>query len=268
MYTREQIQNFLKGKSRRYARHAARLPYLLYKKRDYKYGERSVSIAVTSPWEYERTAGGFDTYALDCFTDHGIDRDSAVYYEIGACNGMGSLIMSKYLSNDRVAVVSFEPEANNISATAANIRMNEASNIALVPVALSDNDGIETLHFDSAKPSRGGGGHSLKLDFHHGSARVPTLTLDTAVRIFNLPVPTYISVDTEGHEEAVARGMAELLSRKDKVVELLVVELDGVRTPEDSDLTKIMHEYGYSLKDYNPSPPNVRKHCLACFGPS
>lgn len=268
MYTREKIRNYLRSKTQRYARRIARWPYLLHNKRTYKYRDRSVSVAVRSPWEYERATGGFETYALDCFIDRGIDRGSTVYYEIGSCNSIGSLIMSKYLSRDRIAVVSFEPEANNIYATSVNLRMNDASNVVLIPIALSDLDGTEVLHFDNAKTRPGQGGHSLKLDFNRGSVRVPALTVDTAIRAFNLPMPTYVSIDAEGHEEAVAKGMMGLLSRKDKVVDLVVVELDGVRSPQDSNLVNLMGEYGYGVKNYKPSPRGVRKHCLACFGPS
>lgn len=213
------------------------------KYRKFKYRDVEILLSVTSAWEYARATGGFETYPLDCFFDLGISPEEDVYYEIGSCNSIASLIMSKVLSRNRIAVVAFEPEASNVHATWINMRLNSASNMVIIPIALSEKNNVEYIHLCSKKVAPGQGGHSFDKDYGWGEMLVPVLTLDKVIEVFNLPCPTLISIDVEGHELAVLRGMKRLLSERPKVVRCLVVE---VWKSEDRILkvNQLMKEYG------------------------
>ncbi len=263
----KKVEQRFKQKVRKYIRKILLWPTFLFKKRIFQYRDCRVFVETNSVYEYERVRGSFETYALDCFFQNGLDKRTDVYYEIGSCNSIASLIMSKYLSRERITVVSFEPEANNICATTKNFCLNNIINAVLIPIALSEQNGISVLHFDNRHVKPGQGGHSLSLDFNRGSLLVPVLKLDSVIEMLKLPFPTLISIDVEGYEEAVLKGMEKLLAGKNKIVKMLVVEINRMRSPQSSNVVNLMKNYAYVLKSYKPSPEYAKPYCLACFIP-
>ena len=81
-----------------------------------------------------------------------------------------------------------------------------------------------------------------------------------------LPPPTHISIDTEGAELSVLKGMTDVLSGRYSTVEVVVVELLGVSSPTSHLITDFMDQYSYEIKNYVSSPVGVVEHCIVTFG--
>jgi len=173
--------------------------------------------------------------------------ETDVYYEIGSCNSVASLIMSKILTGERISVVSFEPEGGNIYATWINMQLNQVYNMVLIPIALSDKNALQRFYLCSKMAIPGQGGHSLNKRLSRVEYWLPSLKLDKAVKLFSLPYPTLVSIDVKGHEEAVLRGMKEVLY--EKRVRCLVVEVWNQHHSYVR-VDRLMSEYGYKLDGY------------------
>ena len=239
-----------------------RAGYILYPRRHKKLRYRGIEILIriASASEYSRATGGFETYPLDCFFRLGVSPEQDVYYEIGSCNSIASLILSKFLTSGRIAVVSFEPEASNVYSSWINVRLNSVRNMVVLPVALSNTSGVLPLYVGGRSIAPGQGGHSLEKKYGVGTMLVPSLTLDNAIEIYNLPRPTLVSIDVEGHEDAVLEGMSDCLSSK--CVRCLVVEVWDSRA-NTSKVDRLMTDYGYTLSDFK----TVGDGKLLCFIP-
>jgi hypothetical protein len=89
------------------------------------------------------------------------------------------------------------------------------------------------------------------------------MSLDDAIKILELPVPTFISLDVESHEEEVLEGMEELLSYPK--LKNIIIEINGTRDPHGSKVTDILKKAGYYIKDYKASGPRAVVHCMVNY---
>jgi len=128
-------------------------------------------------------------------------------YDIGANTGFYTILAAKRVGATG-QVVAFEPEGQNFARLQSNVLINGLDNVIACPFAISDRNGSELLRLHSS--DAGEGAHALVSD--GGNWRVFLLRLDTAVDMFDLPVPSHIKIDVEGHEEAVLAGMSTCLS--------------------------------------------------------
>lgn len=233
-----------------------------------KFLDESVIVSVNSPWEYERASGGYEDYFLKCLEKLKVAVEKQVFYEIGSSNSILSLFLAKKIGGNDIKVLCFEPEPQNIATTNRNIQKNGLNNILLLPVSLSDVDGHGKLYLDSKITSAGQGGHSLEtLNIRENKyfTNVVKLKLDTAIDLFALPKPNFVSVDVEGHEINVIMGMKHLLTSKERTAGMIVIEIDKERNPRGTEVDKVMSNMGYKLYDYKSSRIGVRPHSLACF---
>lgn len=161
----------------------------------------------TSPKEMGRlrTIGG-EPVILDFLRTRVRAGDS--FYDIGGNIGFYS-ILAAFLVGPEGSVVAFEPEAENFARLQANVLLNDLKNVVVCPFALSDHNGAACLRLQSH--SVGEGAHAL-VDGAADGTRVFLLTLDSAMRMFDLPPPNHVKMDVETHEEPVLAGMPETLA--------------------------------------------------------
>jgi FkbM family methyltransferase len=142
-----------------------------------------------------------------------------LFIDIGSNFGIFSLPLAKHLP-----VIAFEPDSRNVGQLRANVWLNDAQ-VDVRQVALSDREGMALLHlsrdriegdFGMANP----GTSSLVAHArHHTSAHneeVPTATLDGALGTSGKRL--LIKIDVEGHELAVAAGMAQTMAGNDCLI--------------------------------------------------
>lgn len=134
-------------------------------------------------------------------------RPGDVFYDIGANIGMFSVCVAAAASGAEIHA--FEPEPGTASRLLENIRLNNASNVQVHSVAISDTPGSFDLFVDG---SVGSGTHSLL----PGHARSGDAATKVAVRVVDpiayaaevgIPAPTVVKCDVEGAEAGVLRGL-------------------------------------------------------------
>jgi FkbM family methyltransferase len=131
-----------------------------------------------------------------------ITRAGDVFWDIGAHKGFVSLAAARLVGSTGI-LVAIEPSSVNRAFLERHLEWNSVRNARVVPVALSDHEGIEAF---------GGAGSSVAFRLGHGSERVSVRTFASLARELELAGrPAVMKIDVEGEEAAVLRGAHELL---------------------------------------------------------
>lgn len=178
-------------------------------------------------------------------------REGDVLWDIGANVGMYTL----YAAKKGVTVCAFEPEASNYWILNRNLDINELQDrVDALNVALSNKSGLTT--FFLSKVMSGTAKHpglSSEGRREHRRTAIGYTGRDIA-RIFDLPSPTSIKIDVDGHELAVLQG----LDLEDQALRQLQVE---VRDNSDAErIFEMLGEHGFQLiGSPGAEPPRVYK---------
>ncbi|MBK7665078.1 MAG: FkbM family methyltransferase [Sterolibacteriaceae bacterium] len=144
-----------------------------------------------------------------------------VCYDIGANLGFFSVLLARLVGPDG-SVFAFEPVPANVSMIERNARLNDLTNIRVMPVALTRDDGEAELllarHVGGAVLKSAGSPPDLA-----GSLMVQTASADSLIARLHLASPNFVKIDVEGAEMDVLVGMEVLLREKSPIV---VLELD------------------------------------------
>ncbi len=172
--------------------------------------------------DYEHLAGPmFEREQIEHFLN--VLREDDILYEIGGHIGTWSVFMAQRLTAGRLVV--FEPEPRNNDRLAKNLALNSLSNVSLMKVAASDENGTAGFGVHARNSD---GRHSLVLnDAHANVIQVPTLRLDDAPATLNVPPPTALKIDCEGAELRVLQGATGLLASGQ--IKTIFIEAHGVQ---------------------------------------
>jgi FkbM family methyltransferase len=176
-------------------------------------------------------------------------RPGDVVYDCGANLGLYCRHLAGTLGAGRV--VAFEPSADNRRLLMENLALgNIADRVTVLPMALSDEDGMADFQVDDMQSASGtlskvtGGAPSVgrrNLGLAPLTEQVLCRRLDTVVAEERLPPPDVIKIDVEGAEGLLLRGAAGLL--RDRGPRLLV-ELHGAGMARD--VVTLLHDLGYA----------------------
>lgn len=142
-----------------------------------------------------------------------------VVVDIGAHIGRYTLMAARHASK----VIAVEPEPSNYSILRANIELNGFSNVLTLPLALSNNRGIQKFYLatqgDTARSSLEKG-WSTKGRFspNQKAIEVESETLDALIARLDLTVIDLLKIDVEGHEVAVLKAASKALERTRKLI--------------------------------------------------
>lgn len=125
-------------------------------------------------------------------------RPGDVVYDIGANAGFFTLLASR-LAGGAGKVYSFEPLPRNLAYLRVHVRLNDAANVEVLPIAVSDSKGVVRLDTDG-HPAMGG-------ISEEGDLVVEGDSLDG----LKLEPPSFLKMDIEGGEHAALRGATQLL---------------------------------------------------------
>lgn len=143
-----------------------------------------------------------------------LDRSKVdtIWIDVGAHLGQGTLEAAR--ENPRLLVFAFEPNW-----TLARQIMARAANFVVLPMAVSDNDGFADFFVNSSDVSsslvrmeESGLAHWKDLDLTvQSKVVVPTIRLDTFMRLSDLRRVDYLKVDAEGVDLKVVQSAGDRL---------------------------------------------------------
>lgn len=154
-------------------------------------------------------------------------RPGDILFDVGANVGLYTL----YAARKGVKVYAFEPESQNYAILNRNIYLNLLQdNVVALNVALSDTRTVDFLYLSSM--DKGASLHTVHENLDFAGQRfdagfrqgIIATTLDSLVAEWNLPRPTHIKMDVDGHEAAIVTGAAQTLSNAE--FKSLLVELN------------------------------------------
>jgi FkbM family methyltransferase len=187
-----------------------------------------------------------------------------VICDIGACEGEDSVRYAR--AYPRARVFAFEPLPANQALVRANLARYGATNVELVPLALSDRTGEATFHVSSGRPpdlfagenwNYGNKSSSLLAPAQPGamhgwiefkeSITVPTGTLDAFCAQHGLGHIDFIQMDVQGAEQLVLAGAAAMLPHI-TAIWLEVSAREHYRGQAlAADVTRFMKRHGFKL---------------------
>lgn len=159
-------------------------------------------------------------------------RPGDVVYDVGANIGLYSRFLVQHFKASHV--YSFEPMENNRRLLAENLAIGGcASQVTIVPCAVSDKDGVAEFQVDDltsgtgaldavthGKPSQSRSQYGLPPK----TERVKVASLDTFVKQEGVALPNVVKIDVEGAEAIALKGASRLLCEHGPH---LIIELHG-----------------------------------------
>jgi FkbM family methyltransferase len=187
-----------------------------------------------------------------------------VFYDVGSNVGSYALIAAK-ASDQLVRTFAFEPSAPSYHDLCLNVVANGcADSVVPIPFGLwSHTTLIEFGHFSLAP---GSSKHSF--DFDEGRTerelafrqRLPALSLDDAVQLFELPPPTHVKLDTEGSELRILSGASHALSNP--AWRSILIETNGADPDAPAALEELVGPFGFALAESFSRPGRRTIYCL------
>lgn len=133
-----------------------------------------------------------------------------VFYDIGANIGVYTLVASRIL-DDFGHVYAFEPHVVNAASLIRNVASRE--NVTVLTCALHDGDGLVDFNYTSLRAGSSGSqlGHCVGQDSREFTPAAVetkvTASLSQLIDKYDLPSPTVMKIDTDGHEHSILSGM-------------------------------------------------------------
>jgi FkbM family methyltransferase len=132
-----------------------------------------------------------------------------VVFDVGANAGFFTLLASKLVGSEG-AVYAFEPLPRNLGYLQEHIRINDAANVTVLPIAVSDRTGLARFE-SSGNPAMGGLSE-------RGGLEVQIESLDRLWTAGAITSPCFIKMDIEGGESSALAGAVELLREARPVI--------------------------------------------------
>jgi FkbM family methyltransferase len=127
-------------------------------------------------------------------------KPAAVVADIGAHIGFDTLLLSRLVGGSGT-VLSFEPDATNLTQLRQNLKINSITNVRVIDRAVSESTG--TCYFDAQGLTTS---CLLSAEPLGEAMRVQTVSLDDLFYNEHAPMPSFLKIDVEGHELAVLRS--------------------------------------------------------------
>jgi FkbM family methyltransferase len=186
-------------------------------------------------------------YLLNLFARGGreILRGTALFPEkgfyvadVGAYWGWFTVISSKIVGSGG-RVFSFEPEPCNFEILHKIVLLGGLKNVNAFKLALSDSDGFEFLYLSEHSSM-----HSLVLKRSHRKITVPSMKLDTVVKLRKIQKLDLIKIDVEGAELKVIKGCKRIVNEFKPIFSIDINHYDG----EFEEVSALMREFNYEIR--------------------
>jgi FkbM family methyltransferase len=135
-------------------------------------------------------------------------KDGDVFYDIGANVGYFTLEMAKVF-NDKIKIISIEPQSSLTQAISLSIKLNEFKNIEVFDLMIGKNQGEKKLYLTSHTIHAS----SVPRESKYSSLNKKITTLDLLVETNSIPPPNVIKIDIEGGELDALSGAIKTISK-------------------------------------------------------
>jgi FkbM family methyltransferase len=152
--------------------------------------------------------------------------EDAIVFDVGAHAGQFTKLFAKLAAKG--FVFSFEPGSYARMILRAGVRASGLRNIAILPFALGDRNGVAMLHVPVKRSGSYGFGlsHIGAPDRPGEREAVAVATLDEAAEVLGIERLDFVKADIEGYELRLIAGAAKTLRRFKPV---LLIEVDESR---------------------------------------
>jgi FkbM family methyltransferase len=162
--------------------------------------------------------------------------------DIGANIGLYSLAMARFVAPGRV--YAYEPGSDARALLEKSRRLNQASNLEILPFALSDGAREGHLRFGDSSElnalAEGGRGENVRIT-----------SLDIQETEQSWAAPDFVKIDAEGEEKRILAGGRGFFARHSPLV-MFEIKVDGTA---DQNLRSILPNMGYRLFRLLPGLP-------------
>lgn len=135
-----------------------------------------------------------------------LEETEGAFLDVGV--NLGQILVKTKVAEPQRRYVGFEPNAACVYYLQELIRVNGFKNCEIIPVALSDADGLGSLEFFGDDPS--GPAASVVSDFRNGAQSrcwVPTLCYESVAKAIDLDAIGVVTIDVEGGELEVLQTL-------------------------------------------------------------
>ncbi len=190
-------------------------------------------------------------------------RPTDTVWDVGANLGLYARWLVTHLKARHVC--SFEPMAENLPELRHNLALgNVASQVAVVPWALSNEDGEVEFQVDDVQSASGAVNsvHAGKACVARAALGLPpkvekvmSRTIDGILRAGDLPLPDVLKIDVEGAERMLLDGGREFFR---KASPRLIIETHGLEVAKQC--LEFLFDHGYTVAGCVPTSWNPRRH--------
>jgi FkbM family methyltransferase len=188
-------------------------------------------------------------------------RPEDVVYDIGAHHGLYSVVLAQKVHR----VIAFEPGKECYARLEQNLRINGLSNVTAYCKAAGVRDGEEILYLGEGVGAISSG--QLGPDWTTGAReKISLVHGDRFRQSQNLPVPTVLKIDVEGHEGFVLEGFRQSLSLPE--CRLVCCEIHPALLPHPMTKETVVEALKSSgFNDIQLSPHKTEFHAFAYKAP-
>ncbi len=204
----------------------------------------------------------FESFVLQDFLDKSVrPTDGDIVLDIGAYIGSTALLISELIGKHGKAYA-FEPVTR--SSLNLNMRVNDCSNVEVVPVGVSDSDERMLIHI-----VHGGVGNMCTVNvrdytrdktlpqsavmndiLEHSTVRMIELTsIDSFCQRRQLDRIDYIKLDVEGMEERALHGAEQTIQEYHPKWSIDSNHMDAHNEPQHLKLVELLERFDYTIKE-------------------
>lgn len=187
-------------------------------------------------------------------------RPDDVFWDVGACMGIHTFIVSQFLPSGNV--VSFEPMPSNRGVLVDNKSINNCDNVTVFREALADESGERDFAIrESVQP--GYGRHSF-VTGDYDSVKKISVDVETGDGLLaknaDIPRPNIIKVDVEGAGPLVMKGLKHILESDECHTVVFETHRPNDTQPSHEDFgyteeefISLVESYGFEVETLNKS---------------
>lgn len=187
--------------------------------------------------------------------------DGDVVYDVGANVGVYAIYAA--IQHPGARIYAFEPLEVNFHRFCANVRLNEVGNVIPLHMALSDQNGIDTLFVSDYRTGASGSQIGAAINDMGqaftplGREYVPALRMDALGEFFCLPPPNHVKVDVDGLEAQIVGGMAGLLASE--TLRTILIEMNHGASDQAA-IVRDLKSFGFHAEHPLNSHPRHSRH--------